>query len=183
MRKENTKAVTRHGIFWNTAFFHIVREKFGALLESKTALLEDTHHHPLSSMLPWFASVPTAHPLLFLMIYLSFLLSFRFFSMGPLQDSPFYKHDWLPSTTSERKLQTTFSSLVQVSPHATLCSIWCGPPHTPGNTPYLAPHATLSPFCTCPMEATLAKSYSIFCLFTAEFFKALLMPTFSLYTL
>lgn len=113
-----------------------------------------------------------------------FLQSFSFFSMGSLQDSPFYKHDWLPSTTSERKLQTTFSSLVQVSLFTPpLCSIWCSPPHTPGNTPYLAPHATLSPFCTCPMEATLAKSYSIFCLFTAKFFKALLTPAFSLYTL
>lgn len=119
-----------------------------------------------------------------------FLQSFSFSSMGPPQDSPFYKLDWLSPTTSERKLvkDNLLITSPSLSSHSTPMQhlmqstslswkyylAWLHMPLFP---------TFLSPVCTCTMEGTLANPYSIICLFTIKFFKAQLMLPFSLYIL
>lgn len=151
-----------------------------------TALLEDTHQHPLSStLLPRLTSVTDLTPLPIPCCsswFTIFSSEFQLLFHGTTTGFSFLQA-WLASANYFRKEATdnlliTSASLSShssspVSDAPTSCS-W---KHSLlGSTR----HSFLSLFCTCPLEATLAKSYSIFCLFTVTFFRALLTPAFSL---
>lgn len=109
-----------------------------------------------SSTLSLLKNIPTIQNIFFFL-----LQSFSFSLMGLLQDSPFYKPDWLSATTSERKhvkdnLLITSTSL---PPRSTLSSAAPDALSLPllEIVPSLASQATVSrfpgPVCTRPQKA------------------------------
>lgn len=110
-----------------------------------TALLEDTHHHPLSSTLPWLTSVTDLIPLPIPCCsswFTIFSSEFQLLFHGTTTGFSFLQA-WLASINYFRK-EATDNLLMTSTSLSSLCSVWCSLPHAPGNIPYLAPHVTLS---------------------------------------
>lgn len=115
---------------------------------------------------------------------LPFFLQFQLLFHGTTTGFSFLQA-WLASTNyfREEAADSLLITSASLSSHSTSL-VSDAPTSRPWKDSLLGStrHSFLSLFCTRPLEATLAKSHSIFCLFTVTFFRALLTPAFSLYT-